>query len=769
MQCVGLNIRFVFKKLVMKKTLLFLALSLVMSGCSEGQPDVAAVGYVDNPVDGKFADGYIFLNGWAVDPDGLQSVEVVVNDQQVFLASTGIERADVVAARPDLSETARSGFQFEGDISNLLEGNDVVEVRTLDRQGNRTQLARLNVLAAPPSPWRELVQRYPQWKEDVFHLAVGTSGADDAQLKDFAAEYAAFQSDTIKFGVRVPVLYMRTTKGRAGDWVFDPDFDTSTEQDGKVIAEDSLRRVLDLSKQYQVPLLLTLNGGVWADARASAPDWDLNDYLEEDKVNVQWTAKGEAYPDDYLKNLPGSEESPELANSLTFNYYATTVHAYKKRNLQASAAVVAEFARENPHLFIGINLDPDVYINPFFSGEEWFDYNPGTLRQFREWLTASGPYAPGQPLAGLARSHLLTLDEVNELAGEHFKSWDEVVPPTPGRWFWRNPWFGVWEQFRRHLVHRHHDDMSQWVAEAGIDPSKIFTSQGFMAPQGKADPLPIFVESPVKNYDTAGVSIEGAKPSHGHLGAILYGRSARNDIAMENGRTLFGTIQDFDLDWGISEYSASDFLEPTRLAGYGDSYLSMLQVFNSNARFVSPMAWNGSNGIYEGQPGFTSFTSWRNTPAEVAFKDFALARAGLPRSAKLWPFGLRSAVGSEGWQLLADTQLKGERRALWVSPNEKGVATLLSPEIGLEGGRRHLLVMGFEQVASETSVEVIGTDADGKELQVLASATDIGTLSSGIAGVELELVLPEKAPKHLMIRFQSPSDVRLDHVLLAPL
>lgn len=77
--------------------------------------------------------------------------------------------------------------------------------------------------------------------------------------------------------------------------------------------------------------------------------------------------------------------------------------------------------------------------------------------------------------------------------------------------------------------------------------------------------------------------------------------------------------------------------------------------------------------------------------------------------------------------------------------------------------------MGFEQVAAETSVEVIGTDTDGKELQVLASATDIGALRSGIAGVELELVLPEKAPKHLMIRFQSPSDVRLDHVLLAPL
>ena len=40
-----------------------------------------------------------------------------------------------------------------------------------------------------------------------------------------------------------------------------------------------------------------------------------------------------------------------------------------------------------------MNLDPDTYLNPFFEEKQWYDYNPGTLRQFRQWLAGSGPYA----------------------------------------------------------------------------------------------------------------------------------------------------------------------------------------------------------------------------------------------------------------------------------------------------------------------------------------------------------------------------------------
>src|SRR4029453_3904241 len=102
------------------------------------------------------------------------------------------------------------------------------------------------------------------------------------------------------------------------------------------------------------------------------------------------------------KDLPGSQEAPELARSLTFNVYAGEVRRYKKRNLQQAGAILAVCAREPAALFVGLNPDPDLYMNPFFAEKQWYDYNPGTLRQFREWLAGTGPYAGHSPRGGPA-------------------------------------------------------------------------------------------------------------------------------------------------------------------------------------------------------------------------------------------------------------------------------------------------------------------------------------------------------------------------------
>ena len=129
------------------------------------------------------------------------------------------------------------------------------------------------------------------------------------------------------------------------------------------------------------------------------PDWDVNDHLEQDPANCQWNDRGEVMPDDALKNLPGSQDAPELGRSLTFNVYAREVRHYKRRNLQQAGARLVVVLRAHPELFVGVTLDPDTYMNPFFDETQWYDYNPGTLRQFREWLSGTGPYA-GKPRDG---------------------------------------------------------------------------------------------------------------------------------------------------------------------------------------------------------------------------------------------------------------------------------------------------------------------------------------------------------------------------------
>lgn len=744
-----------------------IACLVLLAGCSPDRPPVdrPAIGFIDAPASGRFASGQVDLVGWAVDEDGLQAVEVLVNGRDRYLAQTGLERADVAAARPDLKEGLHAGFRFSADLSRILSGRDTLEVRTVDRLGNRTSLATLTFTGPPPTAWAELAARHPRWRDDPFYLAVGTSGLNAAQIEDFKAEYAGLDGPTVRFGLRVPILYMRTTQGAAADWAFDPDFDVTTRQGDKVVAEDALNPVIALAVAQRVPILFTLNGGIWADARATAPAWDLNDHLEEDKANCQWSEKGEVFPDDYLKNLPGSERSPELANSLTLNVHATRVRDYKRRNLQAAARVIQRFAQAHPELFIGINLDPDVYLNPFFSQRAWFDYNPGTVRQFREWLSASGPYAEDGPLAAHRRAPL-SLEEVSALAGKPFADWSQVTPPIPGERFWEDPWFGLWERFRRHLVALHYEDLARWVAETGIDERKIYSSQGFNANDDAINSLPIRIDSPAKPYDTAGVSIEGAKPAHGHLGAILYGASARNAIPMESPRSLFATVQAYDPDWGIPEFNLADLTNPDRVADADTAYRALLEITNNGARFISPMAWNGSNGVFQGQPGFVAYTSWRHTPQETVFKDLALRRQGLPRSAKLWPFGLRLNDSTDDWRGEAGTALATGRGTLRATPRE-GAAAVVSPLLTVDSGRAHELFLKLEAPPSASRLEVSWEDEAGGRRALLPLAA-LDDYPRGEAGYELPLPATGSGSGRLRIRFETSVPLEIDHIALIP-
>src|SRR5690606_32430371 len=133
-----------------------------------------------------------------------------------------------------------------------------------------------------------------------------------------------------------------------------------------------LRSIFDFSIDHQIPCVIGLNGGVWGDASGTCPKWDLTDHLEELDENCQWNQHNEVMPDDYLTHLTGAETAPELSRSLTLNHYNSTVRQYKKRNLQQAAQHIAEFSRQHPQLYLGSNLDPDCYLNPFFEGEQWY-------------------------------------------------------------------------------------------------------------------------------------------------------------------------------------------------------------------------------------------------------------------------------------------------------------------------------------------------------------------------------------------------------------
>jgi hypothetical protein len=585
----------------------------------------------------------------------------MLNGLQIAALACDLPRKDVAAAFPRYPSACHSGFDGAFDIGTLSSDIGVIDIVAKSNDGTRTLLLRRSVFVPSfKQRWSALLDARGVSEDDIFYIPIATSRVAQGGAEGIKETFGIYESRTVKVGIRVQILYLRTTKGAAVDYAFDPDFVTDKRCGDRLIAEDGLNGVIRYAIDQQIPVLFVLNGGIWADSACEAVEWDVNDMLEHDKNLCQWNENNQVMSDTALSGLPGSVDSPELGRSLSLNIYMHKMRFYKKRNLQQAAALIQRFAQEHPALFIGVALDPDVYINPFFEGAQWYDYNPATLRQFGHWLRGDGPYvgnggANVPNLSRYRRTIPFTLADIDALVGRHHASWEKVDPPRKfppiKRPFWKDPWVAVWEQFRRHLVQLHYDELSQWVAEAGISADRIYSAQGFMPPGELIDPLPVRLTSPAKNYDTGGMSIEGSVPTHGRLGAIIYGNSAINCIRMEGRASLFAEFRRYSPEWGVVEHNTADLTAPQRPATYAQAYRSLRNIANYGARLIAPMAWNGSPGETAGTAEFRSYTSLRRAPLEQAITHFMLARAELPRRARLWTFGVSAHADDDGWQL----------------------------------------------------------------------------------------------------------------------
>lgn len=708
-----------------------------------------AIGYVDK-LDLEATDGgKIAVLGWTLSKAGIARVELVLNGALRNPLTMAVPRPDVAQAFPGYPDSAKAGFEGTVDAAKWPIGVHTLELVVTDKQGGTTVLTRRTIPASnAKETWSDLLKSRGLKRDDVFYFIMATSNLAGGGAAEVDTTFRPYESDTVKVGIRIPILYLRTTKGKANDYAFDADFPSSRKCGTRTIAEDNLHGVIDYAVKHQLPVLFTLNGGIWADAACDVPEWDINDVLEQNAANCQWNEKDQVMADDYLKNLSGSMDSPELGRALTFNIYAAKNRHYKKRNLQQAASIIREFATQHPALFIGVNLDPDLYVNPFFEGQQWYDYNPGTLRQFREWLQGSGPYsgrtAAGEPdLSRYKKEKPLTLVDVNALSGRQFKRWKAVNPPRTfsvrGKPFWEDAWVAEWEHFRRHLVELHYAELSQWLEEAGIGREFIYSAQGFMAPGPLISPFPIHVNSPVKNYDTGGMSIEGAIPSNGHLGAILYGPSAVNQIRMEEDRSLFSVFRKLDPGWAVVEHNTADLRNPKRLPDFSEAYRSLRDIHNYGARFISPMAWNGSRGIFAGQPGFVSYMALRDTPLEEAIKNFMISHANLPRRARLWTFGTGMHEDSDGWVAAAGMQASMGPGMLTLHADANGKGTLESPDdLAFRPADFRAIIVKVASPDVLTTVGVEAQTADGKWI-ALVPATDFPKLSRVSAGLLLPL------------------------------
>lgn len=667
----------------------------------------APIGVVLSTSDRMTNPREISLKTWAYDEDGIATAELGTEEGlslgKLHLRGKNLPLASVEKDKgQDGTPRRPPGSLYDVRVSpnSLPDGLHRLVVRLEDTRGNKSMLPGPMVLKGASAS--------PACDGEVRHVFL--PGGDEVFRKGFPQlkTLKSFAGGCIDAGLRGRVEYLRTTRGRGQDFEFNPDFpEHLRKRNDKEMTGESLNGLLDTAVKFRSPLLITLDGGVWADAKFSAPDLDAVDFLEEDERAVQWNQFGRSEADTALQGLAGSVEDPQLARMMSLNRFNTRFLAYKKRNLQAAIRHIVVFMKEHPDIYVAINLDPDEYINPWFYLKQWYDYNPDTLRQFREWLFHTGPYADGGLLAAKRHEPRLSLANLNRLAHTHFRSDDEVDPPRASPDY-DSPWHQIWTQFKRHLVAQHYEDLATWANDAGMPSGRIYTSQTFI----QTDVSVNFRDRASGWTDEAGVSIHGAKPGKGHIGAILYGPASRNEGRSRNDASLIDNIRRIDDAWGSVEFHPATIETPERMPSHEIAYLTLMTMLNGGARFLSPM-WGSHARDQQVHPErFRAYDVFDGSPFEYQLLWWMRALQTLPVKSLLFPFGNPLVASADGWQAVPQTRMTVEKGFLRLegrqialdSPVWHGLRSDQRVTLKLRGnwpGRTACATLWFDQVPRE--------------------------------------------------------------------
>jgi len=643
----------------------------------------------DFPIGRVLTDDWSLLNPdkldikvWVADEDEIQSVDLVNESGIQYGSFTRTGEPIPYPPRkhqevkyfglPDPAVKLGQVYKLSIDANKLPKGLTRLIVRVRDVTEAESSL---------PGPLvvRKDVQPAPECDGEPFRLFMpGESFFLRRGFKELHDLKSLVDSECIEVGFRGRVEYLRMTEGEKGDYRFDPDFpDSLRVQSQGTMTSTSLVEILQSGMEWNIPLLITLDAGPWADAKFSAPSTDIVDVLEKNDLNVQWNQHGRSEEDDALARLPGSYGSPELARMMSLNIYNEKFRFYKQRNLQSAVHHIIEHESANQTNFIAVNLDPDQYINPWFYKAQWYDYNPNTLKQFRQWLTGTGAYGANGDLQNHSYIPMLSLEDINQIAGQQWEQLVEVEPPrkVPD---YNDKWHQIWTQFKRHLVATHYEDLAEWTHQAGLDESRIFTSQTFI----QSDVSITGDDASSGWTDEAGVSLAGSKPVNGHLGAILYGPASRNEGSVRSGDSLFQNIRDIDNQWGIVELHPATIEFTEKLSDHSDSYTTIEQLFNYGARFISPMWGSHESDRFVYPERFRSYHSFVGTKFEYQLVYWLLYRQSMPAGSLSYPFGNHLVQSTDGWTADSHTELDSRYGSIGIS-STKNEIVFMSPVNGL--------------------------------------------------------------------------------------
>ncbi|MDO9319462.1 MAG: glycosyltransferase [Gammaproteobacteria bacterium] len=84
----------------------------------------------------------VTLQGWCCSPNGIDRIEAIVDGQVQSSFSTGISRPDIAELFPKLTDAFSAGFYQEVALPDLPAGEHTLELRFIDKAGQRSSITR---------------------------------------------------------------------------------------------------------------------------------------------------------------------------------------------------------------------------------------------------------------------------------------------------------------------------------------------------------------------------------------------------------------------------------------------------------------------------------------------------------------------------------------------------------------------------------------------------------------------------------------------------
>lgn len=120
--------------------------------CDEFIDNEESIGDIGQPRDGQLFSGIMNINGWALDWEGVQQIQVLVDGFGVGNATHGFGRPVVTSSYPGYPESAAPGWEHSFDTRQFSNGEHFLEVIVTDDLGETTYIGRRRFVINNPRP-----------------------------------------------------------------------------------------------------------------------------------------------------------------------------------------------------------------------------------------------------------------------------------------------------------------------------------------------------------------------------------------------------------------------------------------------------------------------------------------------------------------------------------------------------------------------------------------------------------------------------------------